>query len=33
MCLIGAELIYKRLAGDKKGGAVEKIKPLTHNNN
>ena len=28
MCLIGAELIYKRLAGDKKGGPVTAIKQL-----
>lgn len=28
MCLIGAELIYKRLAGDKRGGPVEKIERL-----
>lgn len=25
MCVIGAELIYKHLAGDKKGGAIQKI--------
>lgn len=25
MCLIGAELVYKRLAGDKRGGRVERI--------
>lgn len=29
MCLIGAELIYKRLAGDKSGGPVSEIKDLT----
>lgn len=28
MCLIGAELIYKRLAGDKVGGRVTSIKPI-----
>lgn len=28
MCLIGAELIYKRLAGDKKGGRVNNINNL-----
>lgn len=28
MCLIGAELIYKRLAGDKRGGPVSKINRL-----
>jgi hypothetical protein len=28
MCLIGAELIYKRLAGDRRGGAVTSIKNL-----
>jgi len=28
MCLIGAELIYKRLAGDKRGGQIAKIEPL-----
>lgn len=28
MCLIGAELIYKRLAGDKKGGPVAAIKSI-----
>jgi phytoene desaturase len=29
MCLIGAELVYKRLAGDTKGGRVTKIQQLT----
>lgn len=29
MCLIGSELIYKHLAGDKRGGAVESIELLT----
>lgn len=29
MCLIGAELIYKRLAGDKNGGRVTSIRNLT----
>ena len=28
MCLIGAELIYKRLAGDRLGGPVKKIHKL-----
>jgi 1-hydroxy-2-isopentenylcarotenoid 3,4-desaturase len=28
MCLIGAELVYKRLAGDIKGGAVSQINPI-----
>lgn len=28
MCLIGAELIYKRLAGDKRGGPITKIAKL-----
>lgn len=28
MCLIGAELIYKRLAGDKRGGPVATIRKL-----
>ena len=28
MCLIGAELIYKRLAGDKKGGPVHMVERL-----
>jgi phytoene desaturase len=28
MCLIGAELIYKRLAGDRRGGRVRTIKKL-----
>lgn len=28
MCLIGAELVYKRLAGDKKGGPVHMIEQL-----
>ncbi len=28
MCLIGAELIYKRLAGDKRAGAVDKIRKI-----
>jgi phytoene desaturase len=28
MCLIGAELVYKRLAGDKRGGPVSDIKQL-----
>lgn len=28
MCLIGAELIYKRLAGDKRGGPIQEIKQL-----
>ncbi len=26
MCLIGAELVYKRIIGDKKGGRVDAIK-------
>lgn len=29
MCLIGAELVYKRLAGDKRGGPIQKIHRLT----
>lgn len=29
MCLIGAELVYKRIAGDKQGGPVAKIRNLT----
>lgn len=29
MCLIGAELVYKRLAGDTTGGPVKEIKKLT----
>ena len=29
MCLIGAELVYKRLAGDKRGGPIDKIEKLT----
>lgn len=28
MCLIGAELIYKRIVGDRKGGRVNKIKSI-----
>ena len=28
MCLIGAELIYKRLTGDKRGGPVNRITPI-----
>ena len=28
MCLIGAELIYKRLAGDRRGGPISRIEPL-----
>ena len=28
MCLIGAELVYKRIAGDTKGGPVSKIEKL-----
>jgi phytoene desaturase len=28
MCLISAELIYKQLAGDKRGGPVTSIKPI-----
>ncbi len=28
MCLIGAELIYKRLSGDKKGGAISHVEKL-----
>ncbi|RYF29255.1 MAG: phytoene desaturase [Chloroflexi bacterium] len=28
MCLIGAELIYKRLAGDTRGGAIERIEQI-----
>ena len=28
MCLIGAELLYKRLTGDKRGGAVDRIEPI-----
>jgi len=28
MCLIGAELVYKRIAGEKRGGKVEKITRL-----
>ncbi|MCA9327502.1 hypothetical protein KDA14_03160, partial [Candidatus Saccharibacteria bacterium] len=28
MCLIGAELIYKRLAGDKRGGPIDSIRNL-----
>lgn len=28
MCLIGAELVYKRLAGDKKSGAIDVVKEL-----
>lgn len=28
MCLIGAELVYKRLAGDKRGGPVSAIRPI-----
>lgn len=28
MCLIGAELIYKRLAGEKRGGPVDKIRRI-----
>lgn len=31
MCLISAELIYKRLAGDKRGGPVGKIRKLAGN--
>jgi phytoene desaturase len=29
MCLIGAELLYKRLAGDKRGGPIDGVRPLT----
>ncbi len=29
MCLIGAELVYKRLAGDKRGGPVTRIERIT----
>jgi len=28
MCLIGAELVYKRIAGDKKGGRVDEIRQM-----
>jgi phytoene desaturase len=28
MCLIGAELIYKRLAGDRRGGPINRIKTI-----
>lgn len=28
MCLIGAELLYKRLAGDKRGGPIDKIRNI-----
>jgi phytoene dehydrogenase-like protein len=30
MCLISAELIYKRLAGDRRGGPVDRIVTITH---
>jgi phytoene desaturase len=30
MCLIGAELVYKRLAGDRKGGPVNTIETITN---
>lgn len=32
MCLIGAELIYKRLSGDKRGGPIERIQTLSEAN-
>jgi phytoene desaturase len=32
MCLIGAELVYKRLAHDKKGGQIDRIKTLIGDN-
>jgi phytoene dehydrogenase-like protein len=28
MCLIGAELVYKRLAGDNRGGKVQTIEQI-----
>lgn len=28
MCLIGAELVYKRIAGDKRGGPIKQIDPI-----
>jgi phytoene dehydrogenase-like protein len=28
MCLIGAELVYKHLAGDRSTGAIKKLKSL-----
>ncbi len=31
MCLIGAELVYKRLAGDTRGGRAEKIQTIGEN--
>lgn len=33
MCLIGAELIYKRLAGERRGGRVDQIRRLTGDDN
>lgn len=32
MCLIGAELVYKRLAGDKRGGPISSIKNIGESN-
>jgi 1-hydroxy-2-isopentenylcarotenoid 3,4-desaturase len=29
MCLIGAELVYKRIMGNKKGGRVESIEAIS----
>ena len=32
MCLIGAELVYKRLAGDKRGGPIKSIERIAKDN-